>query len=155
MRRRAFMKCRSTLALFCFFVLLGGYTPDSQPLRAISKEGRRPIRRVRVGGVSRFFPRVLDKAEPVYPRLARQRKIQGTVIFEILISAEGSVASARLISGHPLLATPAREAVLLWRYEPPRFNGESVEVITTAAVTFALPTLPGDSGKTGSKRSSA
>src|SRR5262249_49648948 len=124
-----------------FFVLLGGYTPDPQPLQAISEEGT-PTRRVRVGGASRFFPLVLDKVEPLYPRLARQRKIQGTVIFEILISAEGSVASARLISGHPLLATPAREAVLLWRYEPPRFNSESVEVITTAAVTFALPTLP-------------
>jgi TonB family protein len=66
---------------------------------------------------------VLDKVEAVYPLFARQRKIQGTMIFEIVISAEGFVASTRMISGHPLLATPAREAVLRWRYDPPRFKG--------------------------------
>jgi len=62
------------------------------------------------------------------------------VIFEILISEEGSVSSALLLSGHPLLVTAATEAIMRWRYDPTRFEGESVEVITTAAVTFILPT---------------
>jgi TonB family protein len=136
------MKCRSTAALFCFLVLLGAYGSDHEPLHATFNEGTHTIRRLRVGGAARSFPRLLAKVEPVYPHLARQRKIQGTVIFEILISAKGSVESARLLSGHPLLVTAAREAVVRWRYESPRFNGESVEVITTAAVTFTLPAVP-------------
>jgi outer membrane biosynthesis protein TonB len=64
------------------------------------------------------------------------------VSFEILISEEGSVPSARLLNGHPLLVAPATEAIMRWRYAPPRFEGESVEVITTAAVTFTLRTAP-------------
>ena len=130
------MKLRSTPALFWLLVLLSAYAPDHQALQATSPT----LRRLRIGGVLGFFPRVLHKVEPVYPRLARQRRIQGTVVFEILISGEGSVSSARLLSGHPLLVTAARESIMRWRYDPPRFEGESVEVITPAAVTFTLPT---------------
>lgn len=138
--KAGFMKWRSISALACVLVLLNTFALDHQPVQA--KEETHTIRRLRVGGVSGFFPKALHKVEPVYPRLARQRRIQGTVLFEILISEEGSVSSARLLSGHPLLVTPAREAVMHWHYEPPRFKGESLEVITTAAVTFTLPTIP-------------
>jgi len=52
---------------------------------------------------------------------------------------EGFVTKARVVSGHPLIVDAARKAVLQWRYAPPRFKDEPVEVITQTSVTFTLP----------------
>ncbi len=53
-----------------------------------------------------------------YPDLARNAQIQGTVEVRITVSADGSVAAASAISGHPLLARAARENALRWKFAP-------------------------------------
>src|SRR5205807_7845224 len=66
--------------------------------------------RVRVSqGVSTGL--LVRKVQPVYPPLARQARIQGTVVLQAEISKDGSIENLRLISGHPMLAPAALEAV--------------------------------------------
>jgi TonB family protein len=60
---------------------------------------------------------VKSRVAPVYPELARRMKIVGVVRVEITVSANGSVKSARLVGGHPVLANAALDAVKRWRFE--------------------------------------
>jgi periplasmic protein TonB len=93
--------------------------------------------RVRVSqGVSQGL--LIRKVQPPYPPLARQARIQGQVILQAEISKDGSIENLRLISGHPMLAPAAIEAVKQWRYKPYMLNGEPVAVETTVMVNFTL-----------------
>src|SRR5205809_4917042 len=93
--------------------------------------------RVRVSlGVSQGL--LIKKVQPAYPPLARQARIQGTVLLQAQISKEGTIEHLTLISGHPMLAPAAIEAVKQWRYKPYILNGEPVEVDTQITVNFTL-----------------
>src|SRR6516225_9716795 len=93
--------------------------------------------RVRVSqGVSQGL--LIHQVKPVYPPLARQARIQGTVVLQALISKDGTIENLHLVSGHPMLAPAAIEAVKQWRYKPYFLNGEPVEVDTTINVNFTL-----------------
>jgi protein TonB len=93
--------------------------------------------RVRVSsGVSSGL--LIRKVSPNYPPLARQARIQGTVILQAQISKDGSIQNLQLVSGHPMLAPAAIEAVKQWKYKPYLLNGEPVEVDTQVQVNFTL-----------------
>ena len=93
--------------------------------------------RVRVSsGVS--AGNLIRRVQPNYPPLARQARIQGTVILQAEISKEGTIQNLQLISGHPMLAPAAIEAVKQWRYKPYLLNGEPVAVDTQVVVNFTL-----------------
>ncbi len=93
--------------------------------------------RVRVSlGVSQGL--LIRKVPPSYPPLARQARIQGVVILQAQISKEGNIQNLQLISGHPMLAPAAIEAVKQWKYKPYLLNGEPVEVDTQVQVNFTL-----------------
>jgi protein TonB len=93
--------------------------------------------RVRVSsGVSTGL--LVRKVPPTYPPLARQARIQGVVILQAQISKEGNIENLQLISGHPMLAPAAIEAVKQWKYRPYLLNGEPVEVDTQVQVNFTL-----------------
>ena len=93
--------------------------------------------RVRVSqGVTQGL--LIRKIQPNYPPLARQARIQGTVLLQAEISKDGTIENLRLISGHPMLAPAAIEAVKQWRYKPYILNGEPVEVETQITVNFTL-----------------
>ncbi|HVO61074.1 MAG TPA: TonB family protein [Terriglobales bacterium] len=93
--------------------------------------------RVRVSqGVSQGL--LIKKIQPAYPPLARQARIQGQVLLQAEISKDGTIQNLRLISGHPMLAPAAIEAVKQWRYKPYYLNGEPVEVETQITVIFSL-----------------
>jgi periplasmic protein TonB len=93
--------------------------------------------RVRVSsGVSTGL--LIRKVPPTYPPLARQARIQGVVILQAQISKEGNIQNLQLISGHPMLAPAAIEAVKQWKYKPYLLNGEPVEVDTQVQVNFTL-----------------
>jgi protein TonB len=76
--------------------------------------------------------------QPNYPPLARQARIQGTVILHAVIGKDGAIENLTLVSGHPMLAPAAIEAVKQWRYKPYLLNGEPVEVDTEIQVNFTL-----------------
>lgn len=93
--------------------------------------------RVRVSsGVSQGL--LIRKVPPAYPPLARQARIQGTVILQAQISKTGDIENLTLVSGHPMLAPAAIEAVKQWKYRPYLLNGEPVEVDTQVQVNFTL-----------------
>src|SRR6202162_3596078 len=81
---------------------------------------------------------LINKVQPVYPPLARQTRISGTVRLHAIISKSGSVESLEVLSGHPLLVRAAMDAVQQWKYKPTLLNGEPVEVDTTIDVIFSL-----------------
>jgi len=93
--------------------------------------------RVRVSqGVSEGL--LIHKVQPTYPPLARQARISGTVVLQAAIGKDGNIQNLRLVSGHPMLAPAAIEAVKQWKYRPYFLNGEPVEVDTQITVNFTL-----------------
>ena len=82
------------------------------------------------------------KVPPVYPPLARQARIQGTVVLNVVITKSGDIGTVRLVSGHPALAPAAIEAVKQWKYQPYLSNGEPVEVTTNVQINFSLSDNP-------------
>lgn len=62
--------------------------------------------------------RAKAKVQPVYPELAYKMNITGTVKIEVVVTPNGTVKDARVVGGHPVLATAALEAAKKWRFEP-------------------------------------
>jgi TonB family protein len=62
--------------------------------------------------------RVKTKVAPLYPELARKMNITGTVKVEVVVAPNGTVKDARVVGGHPVLASSALDAVKKWRFEP-------------------------------------
>lgn len=89
---------------------------------------------------------LVKKVAPIYPPLARQARIQGTVILRVLINKSGDVYDVQLVSGHPMLAPAAIEAVKQWQYQPYLLNGEPVEVETNVQVIFKISDKPASTG---------
>ena len=81
---------------------------------------------------------LVHRVQPNYPPLARQARIQGSVVLQAEISKDGAIENLRLMSGHPMLAPSAIEAVRQWRYKPYILNGEPVAVETQITVNFTL-----------------
>ena len=82
---------------------------------------------------------LIHKVLPIYPSLARSARIQGQVVLQAVISKRGVIENLRVMSGHPMLAPAAIEAVRQWRYRPYVLNNEPVEVETQVTVNFSLP----------------
>ena len=80
--------------------------------------------------------RKIHDVRPIWPEAARRAGIQGTVIVELKIGADGSVANARILRGIPQLDEAALECVRQWRYEPTLLNGQPAPVTITAIVSF-------------------
>jgi periplasmic protein TonB len=81
---------------------------------------------------------LIHQIKPNYPPLARQARIQGQVVLSATISKDGTIQGLTLMSGHPMLAPAAIEAVKQWKYKPYYLNGEPVEVQTQITVDFKL-----------------
>ncbi len=78
------------------------------------------------------------RTAPLYPPLARQTKVQGTVVLHAIIGTDGTVKELQVVSGHPLLIQAAIDDVKRWRYKPTLLNGKPVEVDTEIDVVFSL-----------------
>jgi TonB family protein len=94
-------------------------------------------KRVTVGGNVQASM-LIKKVDPEYPALARQARIQGTVRFTVLLDKEGKVKNMTLLSGHPLMVEPAKNALRQYEYKPTLLNGEPVEVVSQVDVKFTL-----------------
>lgn len=93
--------------------------------------------RVRISqGVSTGL--LITKVQPQYPDDAKQARIQGQVILKALIDKNGDVEELTLVSGHPMLAPAAIEAVKQWKYKPYLLNDQPVKVETLVTVSFQL-----------------
>jgi TonB family protein len=95
----------------------------------------------RVQMASETTPAVQRSVELPYPLLARQMKVQGSVLLQAFISADGIVQDLRVLSGPPILASAAREAARSWRFRPYLHHGQPVETQATIAVNFTINVL--------------
>lgn len=92
---------------------------------------------LRVGGDVQMA-KLLKKVIPEYPALAKTARVSGPVHLLGVIAKDGTIQNLQVISGHPLLARAALDAVKQWIYQPTLLNGEAVEVIAPIDVNFTL-----------------
>ena len=119
--------------------VIGGIISSSSSVAATSTLSKPvpTVQRVRISpGVIKGL--LSYRVEPTYPPLAQQARIQGVVVLTALIDKGGNIQHLQIVSGHPLLAPAAIEAVKQWRYKPFLLNGQAVEVETTVTVNFHL-----------------
>jgi len=81
---------------------------------------------------------LIYRVQPEYPPLARQARVQGTVVLHALISRDGRIEKLQVVNGHPMLVQSAINAVSQWRYRPYILNNEPLEVETQITVNFTL-----------------
>jgi protein TonB len=75
---------------------------------------------------------------PVYPAIARAARVQGVVIMEAVLNAQGGGEPVKVLRSIPLLDQAAMDAVQRRRFTPALLNGESVPVVITVTVNFTL-----------------
>ncbi len=83
-------------------------------------------------------PQKLRAVNPVYPPIAQSAPVQGIVIIEATIGADGQVTNARILRSVPLLDQAAIDAVRQWEFTPTLLNGVPVPVVMTVTVNFTL-----------------
>jgi protein TonB len=83
--------------------------------------------------------RLLSRTEPQYPPEAVAAHRSGNVILEVQVAQDGSVSSIRTLSGDPILAAAATDAVRNWRYQPYRQHDHPAPFQTDVTLSFALP----------------
>lgn len=82
--------------------------------------------------------RLIEGPKPVYPVLAREARVQGTVLLDAVIGTDGKIEKLSVVSGNPLLVSAAMNAVEHWVYQPTLSNGQPTEVATEITVHFRL-----------------
>jgi protein TonB len=93
---------------------------------------------VRIGGQIQA-PALVRRVEPVYSQLAVHAHINGTVILEAIVDADGRVAEVKVLrSAHRLLDDAAIAAVRQWRYSPLVLNGIRESFVLTVVLSFQL-----------------
>jgi TonB family protein len=83
--------------------------------------------------------RLLRRTEPQYPPAALVSHRAGNVVLEVQVAEDGSVSSIRTLSGDPLLAAAATEAVRNWRYQPYRQHDQPAQFQTDVTLSFSFP----------------
>lgn len=79
-------------------------------------------------------------ADPIYPVLAQQMKVQGSVVLQARIGKDGSVQSLQVVSGPEILANAALEAVRQWRFKPAYEAGRAIPAEARITVNFTIST---------------
>jgi len=83
---------------------------------------------------------VASPVQPSYPLLARQMKVQGSVILQALIGKDGVIQNLRVVSGPHILASAAQDAVRQWHFKPHLEGAEPVETQAKITVNFTIST---------------
>jgi len=83
---------------------------------------------------------VASPVRPNYPLLARQMKVEGSVILQALIGKDGTIQNLRVVSGPHILANAAQDAVRQWHFKPHYEGSEAVETEAKITVNFTIST---------------
>jgi len=106
--------------------LIGGSNQPSAPAAVLP-----------VGGDVRPA-KLISHVDPVYPTLARNQRISGSVVIDALIDANGRVTTMKVVSGPTLLHQSAMDALKQWKYQPAMLNGTPVSMHLSVAIQFRL-----------------
>lgn len=85
---------------------------------------------------------VLERVAPAYPKAALKEKLTGDVLLMVVVGPDGKVQRTHPLSGNPILAGAAEDAVKKWRYKPHMVEGLPMEFETEVKLKF-----PADSEK--------
>ena len=101
--------------------------PDA-PITGLYLPAKSPDAIITAPPVSKLEPPVaLKQPAPRYPQIAKTARIEGAVVLEAVVGRDGEVGDVRVLSGPPVLAQAAMDAVKQWKYKPATSNGEAVE----------------------------
>jgi protein TonB len=92
--------------------------------------------RQRLSAVS--APELRQNIDTTLPLLGQHMKVQGSVVLQAVIGADGSIENLSVLSGPAILATAAQQAVRQWRFKPFLQNGQPVETKTRITVNFSI-----------------
>ena len=81
---------------------------------------------------------LIKRVNPKYPKAARKRHIEGSVVMKGTITKDGVLNDLQVVSGDPLLAQAALDAAKKWKYRPYLKDGQAVDVETQITVNFQL-----------------
>lgn len=134
---------RSITALATALLLLAGmlawwrwqqeWAELESEIPAVNSELAKPQLKVSADVMER---RIIHKVAPDYPDGARRARVQGTVVLDVSVGADGSVKAVRYVSGPVSLSSAAMRSARWWRYEPYLVNGHPTPVEATIAVDF-------------------
>jgi TonB family protein len=114
---------------------IGGKNNGPRPPQPVAETHPRP----QIVHMTSLDPAMLiHRVEPVYPPLARQVHREGRVELRAIIGTDGSIQFMQVVSGDPLLARSALEAVQQWHYKPTILNGQPVEIDTYITVVYTM-----------------
>lgn len=83
-------------------------------------------------------PELRQTIDSNYPLLGQHMKVQGSVVLQAVIGADGVIENLRVLSGPAILAPAAQQAVRQWRFKPYLQNGQPVETKTRITVNFSI-----------------
>ncbi len=87
-------------------------------------------------------PYVIRKAPLEYPRFARSNRIEGIVILQVEIFADGTIGRVEVnqsvMSGQCMLSEAAVKSVKKWKFSPAKHKGKPVNCWTTIPIGFKL-----------------
>jgi protein TonB len=124
----------STSTLGTFIPNIVAPPPPPEPIVEKPKLPSAPIPR----GGDVQMAMLVRKVIPMYPSMAKAARISGVVRLIGTIGKDGAIQNLEIVSGHPMLARAALEAVRQWVYRPTLLNGIPVEVVAPIEVNFTL-----------------
>ena len=84
------------------------------------------------------LPEVITRVAPVYPDLAREAGVDGTVQVQALVGKDGKVHDTKVTKSIPMLDAAAIAAVKQWVFKPALSNNKPVAVWVAVPVKFSL-----------------
>lgn len=82
--------------------------------------------------------KAISLPQPMYPRIAKDAHVQGPVSIQILVSEDGKVMSAQVVSGNAMLVSAAKEAAMRARFSQTLLNGQPVKIQGVITYNFML-----------------
>jgi TonB family protein len=79
---------------------------------------------------------VVRRVAPIFPTIARQRRLSGILVVDALVDKTGKVTTMQLISGPPIFKDAAFEAVKQWQFKPAKLNGQPIDQNTQIKLQF-------------------
>lgn len=113
-------------------------TPTQIPQSLVSAQPSLPAMSLRTSeGVTGGT--LTHRVSPTYPSQARLQRVEGPVQLDAEVGEDGNVHEVKVLSGNPILALAAKQAVQQWRYQPFQLNGKPVPIHTRVTIQFKLP----------------
>lgn len=87
-------------------------------------------------------PIFIQKVAPDYPKLALRHGLQGYVILQATLTRDGTISDVEVIKGlgdnRFGFESKAEQALMKWRFEPGRLNGQPVSVRLVLRIDFVM-----------------